>query len=117
MTIVEGPVGTSGLTCTRRTTCSVTLLSPDTYVRAVPATISFRGRAGPEYDRSRLLSGLGVAVVLLALAGWLMVSGEWAPPQEAAASALEEAEFADLDAMVAAQEARETASAMSPDSG
>jgi len=116
ITIVEGPVGTSGLSCTRRTTCGVTLQSPDTYVRAVPVSISFRGRAGPEYDRARLVLGLGTAIVLLSLAGWWMVSGEWAPPQEAAATALEEADYADLDAMVAEQDARETASTMSPDS-
>ncbi len=112
--LARGPVGTSATLCTRRTVCGVTLVSPDTYVRAATVPITFAGRAGPEYDITRLTTGLGVAALLLALALWLMVSGEWGPPQEADASALEDAVYADLDAMVAAQDAREMAASVSP---
>lgn len=117
MTLVQGRVGTSGLRCTRRTVCGVTLMSPDAYVRAVTVPITFAGRAGPEYDSTRLAVGIGAAAALLLLAGWWMVTGEWEPPQEAAATALDEAEYADLDAMVAEQDAREFAGRPSPDDG
>lgn len=115
LTVTEGVVGSESSKCTRRTTCGVTLVSDDMYVRAATPAVTFAGRAGPEYDRTRLASGLGIAVALVALAIWWMTTGEWDPPQEAAARDLEAAEYADLDALVAAQEEREKPTAVSPD--
>lgn len=117
LTLTPGAVGSSEATCSRRTICGISLVSDDAYVRALTPPISFAGRAGPDYDNSQLVIGLGIAALLLALAAWWMVTGEWAPPQEAAATALDEAEYADLDAMVAAQDARDIAAGVSPDTG
>jgi hypothetical protein len=114
LVVSQGRVGTAELPCTRRTICGVALISDDVHVRAATVPISFAGRAGPEYDPTRLATGLGVAALLLVVALWLMVTGEWRPPQEADASALEDADYADLDAMVADQEARELAATVSP---
>ncbi len=84
-------------------------------MRASAVPITFAGRAGPDYETGRLATGLGIALALVALATGIAVTGEWRPPQEASTPAMDDAEYADLDAMVAAQDAAERDARPPPD--
>ncbi len=100
--IHAGDVGTSGVPCGRGDGCSLTVISDEAFVRAEPVTLSFRAPPGASYDDRRLAAGLALAVALL-LAGLFLLRGtDWSPLGEEAAPEIDEAEYADLDAIVAA---------------
>lgn len=106
MTIHTGPVGTSGARCGRGSTCGVAVLTDRGAVgRVVP--IGFAGPPGPDYHGGRLAGGLAAAAVLLGALAWIVRRTDWSPVGEAAAPEIDEAEHADLDAIVAALPAEE----------
>lgn len=102
LTLDVDSVGEAGISCARRTACRLVVASEDVGVRARPVTIAFAGPPGVHYDGGRLLIGLVAATALLVLAAAITMTTDWRPPTEADASAIDDAEFADLDAEAAA---------------
>jgi len=100
--IEPGSVGAASASCTRGSDCGIAVASRDVFTRAPVVPISFAGRAGAAYDPSRLALGLGIAAVLIAIAAWLILRTDWSPVGEAAAPEIDDAEYADLDAIIAA---------------
>ena len=63
----------------------------------------------------RLSFGLGIAFVLIGLCAWLIVRTDWSEVGEAKALQIDNAEYADLDAIIAALPPEpETDAAVSP---
>jgi hypothetical protein len=100
--VVPGEVGASGARCERGDECGVSVVVPGVATRARVAPVSFAAPPGADYDRSRLLIGLAVAAVLVAIAAVLIRRGDWAAVGEAAAPEIDDADYADLDAIIAA---------------
>jgi hypothetical protein len=97
-----GPVGTERIACGRDHACAVVVRSPSAFVRSNAVRLGFAAPPGVDYDARRLLAGLGIALVLAAIATWLVLRTDWAPIGEEAAPEIDEAEYADLDAIIAA---------------
>ena len=72
------------------------------FARAPVVPISFAAPPGATYDSTRLVIGLGFALLLLAIAAALLRRTDWSPVGEAAAPEIDDAEYADLDAIIAA---------------
>jgi hypothetical protein len=66
------------------------------------ATVTFATPPGAEYDAGRLVLGLGVAVLLVAIAAGLIFRTDWSAVGEAAAPEIDDVDYADLDAIIAA---------------
>jgi hypothetical protein len=99
----SGPVGDERVHCGRRGPgCGISVASPDVFARAPVVPIAFAGPPGPTYDAWRLGAGLTTAALLAGAAGWFVRRTDWSPPGEAAAPEIDDAEYADLDAIVAA---------------
>ena len=92
-----GAVGADRVECGRRTECRVVVVSDRVGIQARPVTLGFRDSAGASYDTARLIIGLLTAAGLMGAAAWLVRSTDWTPPPEADTTAIDEAEFADLD--------------------
>lgn len=67
---------------------------------------------GVEYDPIRLTTGVGLAVLFLITAAVLVRTTDWSAVGEASAPEIDDAEYADLDAIAAAFEAGEFANAV-----
>jgi len=98
-------VGADGVACGRRTRCQVVVMSDDVTVRAPVVVLDLAGVPGPSYDTGRLIVGLLTAIGLMAVAVVLIRVTDWNPPGEADASAIDDVDFADLDAEAAEFEA------------
>lgn len=100
-------VGSDRVACGRRTDCRLVVTSdrPDVWARPVPLALD--DAPGADYDRARVMIGLGAALVLVLAAGWAGLRGDWSPPRESDGSAIDEVDFADLDAEAARHEAAE----------
>lgn len=88
--------------CTGDHRCDVAVRSSDAFVRATPVPLSFAAAPGAAYDRGRLVAGLVVAVALVAAAAYFIRRTDWSPVGEEAAPEIDDADFADLDAIIAA---------------
>ncbi len=64
--IEPGDVGAARASCTRGSDCGIAVASRDVFTRAPAVPISFAGRAGADYDPTRLALGLAGAAILLA---------------------------------------------------
>lgn len=106
-------VGSDRVACGRQVTCRIVVTSDQIGVRARPATLTFTSFPGADYDGARLITGLGVALILILFAAWLVRSTRWDPPREADSSPIDDAEFADLDLEAAQFDEQETATAAS----
>lgn len=106
VTLESSEVGSDRVACGRRTPCRLVASSDEVGVRARPVNVSFASGSGADYDAGRVALGVGAAGVLLILAAWLIGRTDWGPPLEADASAIDDADFADLDAEAAAFEAK-----------
>jgi hypothetical protein len=82
--------------------CVVVLRSPDSILRASTTPLSFARPPGVDYDARRVLAGLALAVLLAALAAYLIRRTDWSAVGEEAAPEIDDAEYADLDAIIAA---------------
>ena len=98
-------VGTAGVECGRQVGCTMVVRGEGTAVRATPVPVGFAAAPTAGYDPGRLAAGLAAAAALLVVAAWLVRSTDWSPPPEADASAIDDAEYADLDAEAEAFEA------------
>jgi hypothetical protein len=100
--VEPGGVGSQRARCSRRDDCGVSVASDEVFVRAPVVPISFVGPPGAAYESTRLAIGLGLGALLAALAGWLILRSDWSVVGEAAAPELDDADYADLDAIIAA---------------
>jgi hypothetical protein len=104
LVIRAGPVGDQRLVCgpgSEHPPCGVSVASSEVFARAPVVTIDFAAPPGVTYESTRLAVGLGVAALMLALAGWLIRRTDWSPIGEEAAPEIDAAAYADLDALVA----------------
>lgn len=90
-------VGTDRVACGRRSACQVVVQSDDAGVWAPPATLGFAAGPKADYDAGRVAAGVTIALALVALAGWLILTTDWRPPPESDSSAIDDADYADLD--------------------
>jgi hypothetical protein len=102
LVIEPSRVGTEGAPCFRGDDCGVSVASAAVFARAPVVRISFAAPPGAAYDPTRLVIGLGLAIVLLVIAAVLLRHTDWSPIGEAAAPEIDDAEYADLDAIIAA---------------
>jgi hypothetical protein len=101
-----GPVGTEGIPCRHDQPCGVSVASETVFARTAVVPISFTP-PGANYDPARTSAGLAVAAALLASVTWLVRRTDWTPIGEAHAPEIDDADYADLDALVAAQPPQE----------
>jgi hypothetical protein len=115
LVIRPGPVGDQRLYCgpgPGGRACGVSVASPEVFARAPVVPIGFAGPAGAAYDSTRVVVGLAVAAFMLGLAIWLIRCTDWSPIGEEAAPEIDDADYADLDAIVAALPAEDADSEM-----
>jgi hypothetical protein len=99
-TVATGPVGSDRRDCGRGSTCGIAVLAPT--LVATPVEIGFAAPPGAAYDAARLAVALAVAVLLLAVAWWLVRRTDWSAPSEGDGHEVDDVEYADLDAIIAA---------------
>jgi hypothetical protein len=102
LTVRAGPVGSRRAMCRHGDVCGVSVVSETNFSRPAVVPISFAAPPGASYDNGRVGTGLAAAALLIGVAGWLIRRTDWSPVGEAAAPELDAAEYADLDAIVAA---------------
>jgi hypothetical protein len=102
LVVTPGRVGSDLVPCSRGDDCGISVASEDVFARAPVVPIAFAAPPGAGYDPMRLTLGLAAAVLLLVIAAWLLLRTDWAPVGEAAAPEIDDAEYADLDAIIAA---------------
>ena len=102
LVIEPGRVGAQRVPCSRGDDCGISVASDDVFARAPVVPISFAAPPGTDYDPTRLALGLGLAAFLVAIATWLIRRTDWSAVGEAAAPAIDDADYADLDAIIAA---------------
>lgn len=102
LVIEPGRVGERRASCRRGNDCGVSVASDAVFARAPVVPISFAAPPGADYDSARLAFGLVLAVLLVAIAAGLILRTDWSPVGEAAAPEIDDAEYADLDAIIAA---------------
>ena len=100
--IEPGPVGSDHAPCSRGDDCGVSVASDEVFARAPVVPITFAAPPGAEYDPTRLALGLGLAAVLVTIATVVIRRTDWSAVGEAAAPEIDDAEYADLDAIIAA---------------
>ncbi len=100
--VEAGTVGAERASCLRGDRCGISVASATVYQRAQVVPITFAGPPGAQYDRNRVLGGVAIAAVLLLVAFTLIRRSDWSSVGEAAAPEIDEAQYADLDAIVAA---------------
>jgi hypothetical protein len=110
-TIPLGRVGASSLPCDRRHRCGISVVGRASDPGAAVVLISFADPPGAAYDAGRVYSGIGAAFLLMLVAWWLVRRTDWSPVGEVAAPEIDNAEYADLDAIVAELDAAEAAEA------
>ena len=103
LAIAPGRVRAGARRRAREATTAASRLRPTMCSRAAPVVpVTFAAPPGAAYDPTRLAIGLGLAVLLAAIAAGLLLRTDWAAVGEAAAPEIDDAEYADLDAMIAA---------------
>jgi hypothetical protein len=100
--IVPGAVGTRRVPCERGDDCGVSVVARGVASRSPVVPISFAAPPGAAYDPGRLVLGLAIAAILVAIAAGLILRSDWSPVGEAAAPEIDDADYADLDAIIAA---------------
>ena len=102
LVIKPGPVGAEGAPCSRGDDCGVSVVSDEVFARAPVVPITFAAPPGADYDPTRLALGVAIAALFLVIATVLIVRTDWSPVGETAAPEIDDAEYADLDAIIAA---------------
>jgi hypothetical protein len=100
--VEPGRVGTVRASCSRGDDCGISVASDEVFARAPVVPISFAAPPGADYDPTRLALGLALAALLVAISAWLILRTDWSAVGEAAAPTIDDAEYADLDAIIAA---------------
>lgn len=102
VTITSAPVAGSGVVCDRNDPCRLEVGSDNVVAASNVVELTFAAPPGADYEPARLTVALVVAAGLLLLCVWLLRATDWAATGEAAAPEIDDAEYADLDALVAA---------------
>jgi hypothetical protein len=102
LVLKPGRVGSQSARCSRTDRCGISVASDAVFTRAPVVPISFAGPPGADYDPTRVALGLGVALLLVGAAIGLIRRTDWSAVGEAAAPEIDDAEYADLDAIIAA---------------
>jgi hypothetical protein len=100
--IVPGPVGANRIPCARGDDCGISVVARGAAARAPVVPITFAAPPGAAYDPGRLLLGLAIAALLLAIVAGLILGTDWSAVGEEAAPEIDDADYADLDAIIAA---------------
>jgi hypothetical protein len=98
---VPATVGRDRVECVS-TGCVLQVRSTSSFARAPASVLRYALPDPVDYDGRRLLAGVVVAALLLGLAAFFVLRTDWSPIGEAAAPEIDEAEYADLDALVEA---------------
>lgn len=102
-----GSVGTEGLPCEWRHDCAISVESDEAFARAPAQPVTFAAPLGAGYNTMRLLIGLAIAALLVGIAVWLIFFTDWLPVGEQVAPEIDDAEYADLDEIIASLEPEE----------
>lgn len=100
LTVATGSLGAGDARCGPRHPCAVVAVVGSGYLAAPAAPVGFSVGPGVDYAAGRLLAGLALAVVLLAIAALVAVRTDWGAPAEADAPELDASDLqvdADLD--------------------
>lgn len=97
----SGRVGTERASCGVGDRCAVTVTTEGGTLLTFAEPVAFAERSGARYETERLAVSLALLVLALGSATWLVRRTDWSPVGEAAAPEIDEAEYADLDAIVA----------------
>lgn len=98
----SGRIGSERASCGGGDRCAVTVTTEGGTLLRVAEPVAFAQRPGARYARERLAGALALLALALGSASWLVRRTDWSPVGEAAAPEIDEAEYADLDALVAA---------------
>jgi len=104
VTVTPGSVGTERLPCEWRHDCAISVESDEAFARAPARLVTFSAPTGAGYNATRLLIGLAIAALLLGVALWLIFFTDWSPVGEEVAPEIDEADYADLDEIIASLE-------------
>ena len=100
--VEPGRVGSARARCARGNDCGVSVASREIFARAPVVPISFAAPPGAAYDPTRRVLGLGLALVLFVIAATVLVRSDWSAVGEASAPEIDDVDYADLDAIIAA---------------
>ena len=87
--------------CPGRFDCNLRVRAERAFSRSAAVGLAFAPVPGADYDPGRVAAGLSIAVLLLGAAVFLIRRSDWAAIGEEAAPEIDEAEYADLDAIIA----------------
>jgi hypothetical protein len=83
LVVRRGVVGSERVACGRETTCGIVVVSAGSFVPGPVVPIEFAAGPAAAYDPTRVLTGLAIAALLLALATFLVRTTDWRKPTEA----------------------------------
>jgi hypothetical protein len=95
LVIRGGRIGSAGASCGRGATCGIVVSDGSSSVPAPVVPIALSAGTAASYDPVRWLSGMAVALALLALAFLLARTTDWRKPSEADTPDLDRAAFID----------------------
>lgn len=98
----SGRVGSERASCGGGDRCAVTVTTEGGTLLRLAEPVAFAQGPGARYATQRLAGALALLALALGSASWLIRRTDWSPVGEAAAPEIDEAEYADLDAIVAA---------------
>lgn len=87
------PVSAGRGLCGARRACAVTVIVGNGYVAAAPVPVRFSHGPGVVYRADRIVPGVAIALVLVAVALGLAAKTDWTKPTEAATPALDAADL------------------------
>jgi hypothetical protein len=96
MVVRRGSVGTEQIACGRETPCGVVVQSPSGVAAGPVVVVDFSLGPAASYSAARVLVGLGIAVLLLVLAAYLIRTTDWRKPSEAETPDLDSASLIEL---------------------
>ena len=102
LAVRSGPVGRDRVFCGHGAPCGVSVVSEVLTRRPSVVPVRFAAPPGAGVSPVRLGAGLAAAALLLGIAVGLVRRTDWSPIGEEAAPEIDNAEYADLDAIVAA---------------
>lgn len=97
----SGTTRVSAPSCPGRFDCELRVRAEGAFSRSAAVVLAFAPVPGADYDPRRLAVGIAIASLLLGAAIYLIRRSDWTAIGEEAAPEIDDAEYADLDALVA----------------